>query len=340
MTITSKRAWSRGAAVALSSISAFAMIAVASPAHAAVTGPSLSFSDYGDGYNDVMDGRSANKIIVSSQAGSVAVFSLSPDADYVVDPAVPYIPVDVVDEASRAAAWVAVNAPGTGTPLEDPKLEAVAQQLAVWKLASGTDYSSVENAEAVSRADELSAAASPLAAPPVAYSATATWSSPTTLAVEVSVSGYPVPGISVTAGDSVAVTDDLGVASFEGVTDLAVASVSALLPAGTVLVADGGPFVVTTEEVSAPFDIDVPVPPVSVTEETSDPTDNSAGEQETTATVDSGTGSGSGPAPGDLNNGKVEKLPWTGSSIPAWLPLAALAVALGSFIAGRRLLRG
>lgn len=300
-----------------------AFLAVTPSAFAATSsGPTLTFADYGDGYNGVLNGRSANQIILSTAAGDrVAVYSIEGSADYAVDPAVTYSVAARSGDGAAKAAWVAVNGASVGTPLTDPKLEVVARQLAIWNLAGGTDYSSVANVEATTRADELVAAAQVLAAPATSFTVTALRDGGDVV-VSASAGGTALAGVQASfpvAGGSpvIGTTDGSGAlrVAVPAATTTFTATLS--LPAGSVLAPSAGARVVTAAAV--PFTVSDTISAAAAP--AASPTPTSGG----VVALDQAA------KPADT------RLASTGAPFALWFPLALLGTGGGLWVIRRRI---
>lgn len=119
-----------------------------------------NFSGYGAGYKGVIDGRDAFQRIFKIGESAVPVYALSYSGSVPTDPNIIYtasnlnkININNIGKISNLAA----NSSSYGKPLVDSNSEAVAVQLAIWKLSEGVDISSVGkiNVEILARANDL-----------------------------------------------------------------------------------------------------------------------------------------------------------------------------------------
>lgn len=119
----------------------------------------------GLGYNDVINGHPANQEkLVVEDGDTVVAYCVEEGVDYPGGEDTTFVAVTRAEsgldpDGLAKAADVAVRSAEIGTPLGNTALEAVAVQLAIWKLANGVDISAVANSAAKTRAEELAAAA-------------------------------------------------------------------------------------------------------------------------------------------------------------------------------------
>lgn len=279
-------------------------------ADGAIDAPTITYVGAGDGYDFVIDGRSAGFNIVTLDAlddGDLETYCLQ----YGVPAATSgtFSDVDWADSGIKdvdIAAYIAANHASIGTPLGDQHSEAAATQLAIWSHTDSVDYTSVPNADIVARAAVLAATTSTLTEPVNAgddahLNVVTSDAGAGQVALTVTVTdadGDVVPGAKVRVsdgdGDDVLTADASGVASEVLPADYPYDEVQVGLSytygAGLVLAPDnGGQLVVTsqsaTREVTAGVrTVDVPDYTVATAPPTPAPSDTATDTATTAAT--------------------------------------------------------
>ena len=241
------------------------MLLGTAPANAAELSATGSPYGYGNGYKNVLQGKDAFQRIFKVGVSTVPVYSTSFKGSVPTDPSMKF------QAASRAksglsnvskAADVAARSGSIGTVMADANSEAVAVQLAIWRIIEGTDIKPVGaiNAPILQRAEELVENASAVNTPEraVAVDIKASHvkrSDGISITVVLYANGKPLAGeyVSVKAGSSTlrVLTNDSGVAlaKFPGIkaTTSVRASFNWTLPGGTVLVPASGSSVITAK---------------------------------------------------------------------------------------------
>lgn len=255
----------RGATRTLLAVAvATAPLLLNTPAHATDTAPVTgTYKSAGSGYDSVIDGHSAGTDILTVNGQDVPVFCVQ----YHVAATQTGTFTAVTRQDSGVAnldkvAAIAVDHASIGTPLADERAENTAANLAIWGYSDALDYSGVPNADIVARAAALTAAAQTRTEDPIGYKLTATATAEgttnTATATVLDTAGQPVAGQEVTfTFDDSTVTVPTGADGVATTTvaapatpGTAVASINAVLPAGTVMAPEGGAQkVITTKEV-------------------------------------------------------------------------------------------
>lgn len=325
------------AATVFAPVSAMAQTAESGAATAKVSGLGL-------GYNNVMpDGTMASEeLVVVEDGDTIATFCVQygVDTDYEGTYVSSTWAAHGLPNGDKVA-FIAVNHNEIGTPLEDAKLEAVAAQLAIWKLTDNLDYSEVDNKAARDRADALAANGGTLAEGPSSFNlsvtaergeGTATATATVTLADDAG-TGIAGQAVTVTAGDDTqqATTGADGTATVELAAGPDAVTVDAtwdgVLPEGTLLESQVGQAKITTAPAplsrAASVELDAAPAPTTTTT-TAPPTTTTAPpttEPPTTAPPTTAPPVEQPPA----------ELPYTGTTATVGMAAVAAAASAGGY---------
>ena len=220
---------------------------------------------YGSGYKNVLQGKDAFQRIFKVGSTTIPVYSTSFKGSVPSDPALKFQATSRaksnLDNISKGSD-VAARSGSIGSPLNDANSEAVAVQLALWRLFEGTDIKSVGqiNLPILERAEELIEKASAVNTPERVVAVDIKLVQERIdrgirVSVSLSASGQPLSGeyVTVKAGEiSLRVlTNDAGVGlvklpEFNSSTQLS-ASFNWSLPAGSILTPPAGAPVITAK---------------------------------------------------------------------------------------------
>jgi hypothetical protein len=244
-------------------VAGFVIVASTSPASATELTTTGSPTGYGFGYKNVLNGKDAFQRLFIVGRSQIPVYSTSFKSSVPNDPSMKFQAVS----RSRSgltniaqAADIAARSASIRVPLEDRNSEAVAVQLAIWKILENTDISPVGtiNVPILQRAEELVENASPSNSPERASAVSVRLSVEKIddgyrASVVLSSSGKPLPReyVMVKAGSRSlrVMTNDGGVAiaklpKFNRTTTVT-GSFTWSLPAGTVMIPPSGAAVIT-----------------------------------------------------------------------------------------------
>lgn len=250
---------------ALAALLTFSSAGAASAADLAATGSPYG---YGNGYKNVLQGKDAFQRLFKVGGSEIPVYSTSFRGSVPTDPQMRFQAVTRAQSNLgnvAKAADVAARSSSIGSPLADPNSEAVAVQLAIWRLVENTDIKPVGqiNAPILQRAEELVESASTVNTPERASSVRIDLRYEKTAdggraQVTLSAAGKALAGeyVTVKAGRTSLrlLTNDAGVAlarlpKFSKTTTVK-ASFTWSLPAGSVLVPATGASVITARAAS------------------------------------------------------------------------------------------
>jgi hypothetical protein len=246
-------------------LASLTMCAVVSPASAADIAATGTPAGYGYGYKNVLNGKDAFQRIFTVGNSKIPVYSTSYTGSVPNDPSIAFQSVTRSKSGLNniaKAADVAARSSSIRTSLEDANSEAVAVQLAIWKLLEGTDIKPVGtiNAPIMQRADELVENASSSNTPERASEVTVRLSAEKfdegyRVSVTLSTAGRALAGeyVTVKAGSRTlrVLTNSAGVALAKlpklSKTTTITGSFTWSLPAGTIMVPPSGASVITAK---------------------------------------------------------------------------------------------